>query len=495
MKIANVIAIAIAVVKYTQQLEAGVVVNLALSPWVSVATKRDYEMKVRDYILRRAVPGARVRVIDGWEVAVAADCEIPKLTYESPAARAQQKDVASALRHLHEWCQRDQAPGTLVDTAALKAPEVLMTVEATEVVVLVGSAVYRNTHETTFNFTDGRYPSDGHLACTLTESPLGCSEKKNRLTGLAVHWITPSNDGYANDLHKHRIGRFWVLWVHEQGGYLESFSPDFDRTLTKTFTRSNHPYLQAVRDPEDQKVTFHTALQRSVPQWILSRPPIVQTNPPTAMENDQLTTNAVPISVQVEPPATSEADLRPGVSTESQSGPPNADSQPSTQQQAVGIIDALTNSQVIVQRPDQADLTKPGLGIAWGGKGVDLDLYVKARPNSPEISFRRDRTPEGRLFKDERTGNVGAMFEYVELDEDFGPESAIYVNLYAGHGPISCQVVFWNAGEVRVGNLELKANRGNRGTGSRSNNGCWVKVDLSELRPCTASLVASKPNT
>jgi hypothetical protein len=85
------------------------------------------------------------------------------------------------------------------------------------------------------------------------------------------------------------------------------------------------------------------------------------------------------------------------------------------------------------------------------------------------------------------------MFEYVELDEDFGPESAIYVNLYAGHGPISCQVVFWKAGEVRVGNLELKANRGNRGAGSRSNNGCWVKVDLSELRPCTASLVASKP--
>jgi hypothetical protein len=368
-----------------------------------------------------------------------------------------------------------------------------MTVEATEVVVLMGSAIYRNIHENTFSFTDGRYPSDGHLACTLTESPLGVAEKKNRLAGVAVHWITPSNDVYANDLHQHRIGRFWMLWVHEQGGELESFSQDVERTLNKTFTISNHPFLHAFKDPDDQKVTFHAALRREVPQWILSRPPIVQTNQPTAKANDRLKTNTVPISVQVEPPATSEADPRPSNPRESQSGPSDADSNPSTQQQAVGTLDVITNSQVIVQRPSQADLTKPALGIAWEGKGVDLDLYVKSRNNSPEISFRRDRTPEGRLFKDERTGNVGAMFEYVELNEDFGPDSAAYVNLYAGHGPITCTIVLWKAGEVRVGNLELKANRGNRGAGSRSNNDYWVKVDLSKLRPCTASLVASKP--
>jgi len=502
-KIKNKLCQVICFLTFSLSTQADLVVNLVLSPYVTRIEKSEYEKQIREFVLRAVTPGARVRVLDGWNLVEIGECTIPALAYDAPAARAQVKEVAGALRKLNAWISVDQPVDKLSNTASLKVPEILMTMDANQgsesVAILAGSPIYRNPQEEAFDFTESRYPSDGHLAATLTESVFGCAEKLNRIKGFAVHWILPSTEVFSNPLHRHRVARFWSLYIAEQGGQLESFAPGFAQVSSKCLGKTHRPYLTTTINQDDLKITMHAAQKRSVPQWILSRPAIkseIQTNVPVPVPSVKVTqTNTSPAALQVlervdpvREPVALDGQHNRNESPVKQSGqrvdsPKEDQKGPSTSR-----VHAIDKSII-----PSGDLSKTGVGIAWAGEGVDLDLYLTPRKGAAEISYRRCMTHDGRLYKDERTGTEGKFYEYVELDGDLDSGSTIQINLYRGAGPVAVQVVFWKNGEIRFGEVTIHSGRGNRGLGDRSSNPCWVQVQLETLQPGTTPLVASKP--
>jgi len=155
---------------------------------------------------------------------------------------------------------------------------------------------------------------------------------------------------------------------------------------------------------------------------------------------------------------------------------------------------APAQPQPAIPFPNGFDSSKTGVGICWSGDGVDLDAYVLPRPGARELYYKRDRTPEGFLYRDERTGNVGRYFEFVEFKTAVDlSRVSVWVNLYAGRGPISGQVALFDHGKVKVGSFTINAAKGSHGRGDRGTSQCWVEIRLADLVAATVPLSASKP--
>ena len=144
--------------------------------------------------------------------------------------------------------------------------------------------------------------------------------------------------------------------------------------------------------------------------------------------------------------------------------------------------------------PRGLDSSKTGIGICWSGEGIDLDAYVQPYPGARELSYKRDRTPEGFLYRDERTGNLGRYFEFVEFKTAVDlSRVSVWVNLYAGRGPVSGQVAVFDHGTVKVGSFTVYAAKGNHGGGDRATSQCWVEIHLADLTAANVPLAANKP--
>ena len=454
-------------------------INLVLSPWVATAQRAKQQEQVRSFLLRQSPSGVRVKLWDGWTGEMLGDALVPALRYDNAAARAQNRDMAGLLTVLAKWMEASQgSESELVGTGALRAPELLPeiagdSVTGTNAIVLIGSPIYRNLAEPSFSMTDGRYPSDGHLKCTLTESVYGVVQRQGRLNRTAVHWVIPNLAVWQNELHGQAVTRFWALFVQAQGGKLVTVSADLPRVLQRALQAEGVPVLSVHPEPSDEKPTMRSALPRTVPNW-LEQVPV----PPP-----------IPAVLPVPPPA---APPQAASLPEPQSAP--APTPPPVTVAAAQPLAAPDLPQPAMPFPHGFDSSKTGIGICWSGDGVDLDAYVLPYPGARELSYKRDRTPEGFLYRDERTGNVGRYFEFVEFKTVVDlPRVSVWVNLYAGRGPVSGQVALFNHGQVKVGSFTISAAKGNHGRGDRATSQCWVEIHLSDLPPAIVPLAASKP--
>ena len=216
---------------------------------------------------------------------------------------------------------------------------------------------------------------------------------------------------------------------------------------------------------------MRSALPRTVPNWLEQNP----VPPP------------IPAVLPVPPPA---APPQAASVPEPQSAP----APPPVTVAATQPLATPDPPQPAIPFPHGFDSSKTGIGICWSGDGVDLDVYALPYPGARELYYKRDRTPEGLLYRDERTGNVGRYFEFVEFKGAVDlSRVSIWVNLYAGRGPVSGQVALFDHGRVKVGSFSVNAAKGNHGGGDRATSQCWVEIRLSDLTAATGPLVASKP--
>lgn len=131
------------------------------------------------------------------------------------------------------------------------------------------------------------------------------------------------------------------------------------------------------------------------------------------------------------------------------------------------------------------------IGLFWTCESCDLDVHVQARPGADILSYLNHQSPEGRFFKDIRSG--GDDERSLEIVTLSGPVDLsaleLWVNLYAGDTPggaeLELRVTIGSRTYQRALSLEAETGDGGAARGRVIEQGesdpAWLAVDLVTL--------------
>jgi hypothetical protein len=425
-------------------------IHVALSPLYAGADKENIHDRLTRFILE-APPGSRITCDDAYNLQSIAVFTVPALRFDSRANRA--RTLAGPLAALGLWFAKTNnpgAPGDLRGSALLRVPEWLQQVsvqgsDLARSIIIVGSPLYVSATESTFSMPPDLYPGDGHLLATLDQSIYGLGEPTNCLVGVTLHWCYPSEQVFANDLHAHRLRRFWSLYSSLRGGLLSDFSADLASTLARATKGGLPPVGRFQVESGDTKLEMRVARPRDIPRWMPQQ--VSATNLPAARG-----------STPVAQPTETAAPASPAVALPWQS------------------------PQGVVQRDRAARPVVFAVGLMWQAR-ADIDLYITP-PGAPELFFGNVLGPSGRYLHDFRDANSHHDYEWVELWQEVEPSQvAAWVNYFAGDGPVRGTVCVYYHGQKYLAPFELRATRGNSGADGRNRelSPYWLKLDLAKI--------------
>lgn len=321
--------------------------------------------------------------------------------------------------------------GVETESGLLHTPQVLkflstqkfdVPVDRNVSVLLVGSPLYQDDKEPSFNMKDGVFPSDGHIRTSERHSIYGTDEKRGFLDGFSVHWLTanPESD-YANDLYKLRIKRFWALFTKNQGGVLATFTND----VSTAFNR----FSKAINIQTEANDFDYTA---------------------NKVEMLRITRDALPVN--------------------------------ETKEQA-RIADFMSDNVVLSNIPPTKNIGKLKIGIRWPCKECDIDLYAKTSTAGEYLYFGKASTDEGTYFKDfQNSPDTINGLEYIEFTKEVDVSNIdAKVNFYKGttDKPVSGSVRAEFDGKVYEKPFTINSTQGNSGGNEPSNN--WININVKDL--------------
>ena len=154
------------------------------------------------------------------------------------------------------------------ETADLDIPSVLNVIGQRQAqfrdynrdVVLFGSAIHVDRRGKGYS-TEKTFPSDGHLFDPT--SVFTVRGREGRLQGTSVH-LVHTND-FLNDLHRDRLGRFWTLYVEQQGGKLVTYT--VDGNVQERLTVPPLPPLTAQLNEADARPAMYLAERLTIDMW------------------------------------------------------------------------------------------------------------------------------------------------------------------------------------------------------------------------------------
>ena len=273
----------------------------SLSPAPAMDSPRTYVIGVspnlvksdRDEVLRqllflaleRASTGDTITVYDAFNLQPATRLTIPNGKQYEGNARARAQKMKAEMGALKEFFTRE-VPHPANEAGELRAPQFLellgsqLRLNSDEItVILIGSAFYRDAREPAFNISDGFYPSDGHIVADQKTSIYGTANKRDALKNVAVHYCY-LHENFASDELRNRVGRFWTLFVSQQGGVLASFAADLPLTTERALKTTRQPFMQAAIDANDLKIQMHKIGMRTDRSWIENDTTPKETTPP-----------------------------------------------------------------------------------------------------------------------------------------------------------------------------------------------------------------------
>jgi len=392
------------------------------------------------FALEGAAPGDRITFYDALNEICITKFTIPEGKLFQANARARAHRLGSEIVALKAFLTAEHGHRAEM-TSALFAPRFL-DFAATQLrhpgeslqVILIGSPFYMNPDEPAWNM-DMAYPSDGAIAAQQRDSVFGTALKKGIMRGVTVHYayLKPC---FVNDFHLERTRHALAAFIGQQEGVLSTFAPDPSLAIQRAQENIQQPCVEAQLDPNDTKVEMRQVVRRGIPFWF----------GPTNFIQQMVQTTAVP--------------------------------------HATSVPAAIATTQV-ASFPITPTRDKIGVGLMWAAPEVDLDLHIKATPQSREIYYGNTATPEGRYFHDYRTGNMGVDYEYSELQGELIDLSRVeaWINYFSGHAAVRGIVVLFYQGKSFYGEFELAASEGNHGLDSttRQTSKYWARLDLVKL--------------
>lgn len=385
-------------------------------------------------------------------------------------------------------------------------------------ILFIGSPIYYDDVES-HDMRRG-WLSDGYFNQPPQMTVFSIQGKQANLQNAQVSIATVGGKWGAGAEGNHRrgVGRFWAIFIQENGGTLVYFDDNVEeglRSLTaenpaevaivpprdkddKTLVIRNEK-IKILRQPEQQTVQVGGGLSLVVEatgpddikyQWYLNGEPIPgatqstykvpQVGPEHAgtysveinSATDTQTTS--PVRIQVEQPTATPKPL-----------PPITPDGPAP--------DWLTKPVEDYRRiyPEPAILPAKDyfmIGLKWPtdrNHNQDLDLHVRPLAGKDELSFRNTRTPEGVHYKDFKANpDANHGYEVVEILTPLSPESVeVWVNAYSGNDPagFSGEVRLFYAGALRAFPFQVPAKSGNKGADAirRKTAPHWIQINLS----------------
>jgi hypothetical protein len=428
---------------------------------------RQVHKDLLDLVLETAAPGDVIRVVDATALDTIATFAIPEGS-EARVANLRRRALAGALDAWGRFIRAHyvDAAGTDPDRQGqILLPQLLTHLatqtyaghpaEGREICVLVlGSALHRDPREPGFDMTAGRFPADGLILASQSQSPYGTADRQGQLRGFYVHMLAFDRT-WASDLYALRVQRAWTLFVEAQGGALATFTTDPATARARFATCERKPGRRFAWDSTQSLQAMITAERLAS---------IANASPePTPEPDSEVPDAPVPAPAPAEPvgPAATVPDV------------------------VISNDDWLKSETVVVSNSPPA-LTRANLklGIRWGDDGrcanSDLDLYVRSDPARPYLFFGNLTSPDGRFDKDHRSApEVRNGLEHVDITDQVALASIdILVNLYEGTcrgGPKGVIRAYVDGIAYEMA-FHISAERGDRGRSPLAGPN-WIRID------------------
>ncbi len=388
---------------------------------------------IEDLIQHEMKTGDTLRVFNAFDIHSIAAIEIPnKKAFEFPKVRRKQfrRQIKSIKGYLGGMSNEDNYSDAVLLPQFLEhlSTHVVDSRKNEPVNVLVlGNALYKDDREDAFSMREGWFPSDGHLKVSQRHSVYGAAKKVGQLKNFTVHILhTNRPEEWYNDLYRHRIQRFWNLFVKVQGGVLSTFTQDTEAAFSRFAEGGLKPKKEYGFDYTANKVEMLRARREVVPSTIETTSQIPMSDGANFLEE------GIPISNQ--PPITTEGTLK--------------------------------------------------IGIRWPCNRCDLDLYARGSEDESYLYYRNVENSQGKYFKDFRSSpdTINGL-EYITFTESVNVNDLqVMANFYSGssEGGAEAVVRVFFQGLTYESPFRIEAETGNKGASRNTpiSSKYWKVIDV-----------------
>ena len=475
---------------------------IAIAPGLSKDKGSEVLKQSFDLLLNRAQPGDCVEFYDAPQLTKLASVVVPR---GSARERANSREFAAKFGALKKTLTEPSAGDPRL-AGQLRVPQLLDTVAKARqpnqrtTLVLVGSPLFITTHpnEVAFNMESGLTPGDGMVTCSSSTSLFGTAERKGQLSGMAIHWLTPSDAWATSEMHRSAVLRFWTVFAGEQGAALATFSSDTGAVFDRAVRGEDRPLMSAKADPNDRGLimrpppVFHRETVAAPP------PPCVEVPSKPLAESAKPKPITLPLPVAPAPQVTAPvltARAAPAVPVPAPVPPPLVQ-QAKLEPPAKPTEGALPATPVIKEIP-KAATGHIGIAAIWqvpsrSSRNADIDLYVAASPGGTEVYWNRQQAEGATYFRDIRQAseakpleNWQTSWEYVEVSHAEISKVSLWLNVYDTSGPISGIVRVQFDGRIVDKPFRFDVSRGNKGNDNRiearRHSRYWQEIRLEEM--------------
>jgi hypothetical protein len=331
-------------------------------------------------------------------------------------------------------------------------------------VLMIGSPLYHDDVPA-HDMREG-WLSDGYFAQPPSVTVFSVQNKEKNLRGHSFRICAILDEkGYGTEnknAHQDMIKRFWAIFLNKCGGSLVSFQSDI-ATAFKSLRRDDLEEIPHEFDPNDKEMGIRTSKTELLPKITTATQPVpVEENQNSATQATDLTS-----SRSHEELSQAAASLQGGLSW-LQDKPEQFNE---THKNLANLKDFEWKTRIGLKWPTNAEF-----------RDMDLDLYVRPKDASHELSFRKTESLEGKHLKDFPADSIAKYgFEIVDLHTSTDPANLqIWVNAYSGKPPSGFQgeVRILHRGVVKAYPIQIKATSGNQGrdANNRNRSPYWTAV-------------------
>jgi hypothetical protein len=476
---------------------------IAIGPGLSKEKGNEVLKESFDLLLNRAQPGDCVEFYDAPRLTKLASVVVPA---GSARERANSREFAAKFGALKKLLSEPVVSEARL-AGQLRVPQLLDTVAKScqanqrTTLVLVGSPLFITTHpnEVAFNMESGLTPGDGMVTCSSSTSLFGTAERKGQLSGMAIHWLTPSDAWATSEMHRRAVLRFWTVFAGEQGAALATFSSDTGAVFDRAVRGEDRALMSAKTDPND-----HGLIMRPPPvfhrETVAAPPPPhveVPSKPLAEAAKPKPITSPPPVPRVTAPVLTAPAaPAAPVPAPQPAPVPPPPVQQTKPEPPAKPTEEALPATPVIKEIP-KAATGHIGIAAIWqvssrSSRNADIDLYVAASLGATEVYWNRPQAAGATYFRDIRQAsearpleNWQTSWEYVEVSHAEISKVSLWLNVYDTSGPITGIVRVQFDGRVVDKPFRFDVTRGNKGNdnriGARRHSRYWQEISLQEM--------------
>ena len=270
---------------------------IGVSPFLDDSVKDTVYQHIVGFLLEDMPLNSSLSLYDAYHIKTITQIDIPNVgAFRSSKTRANQfKDPIQKLKKFLAMKHDEPSDSPFDLDQAIRFPQFMDFVgenltgpEHSIILSVLGGPLYLDDREPDFSMVNGYFPSDGHLLATRDKSVYGLQSRAGALQDINVHLCYFGNP-WVSEIHQEKIGRFWTLFLKQQGGRLATFCGDIPTMFNAICAGTNVSDTRNRRheiDSEQTKIEMLRITRKvGLADWLMSdvsgatRPPAITKGP------------------------------------------------------------------------------------------------------------------------------------------------------------------------------------------------------------------------